>query len=292
MNGLAVLVLRYTRPGEREFQVPFNFTIRGVQIPVGLSLITLTLFLIAIVNLFTKPIATIAGGTFSILLFIGFTISERHTRVGGAGHVEMDQFNLESESELTPEAVGVSAGKYPCAGQQSLQSLSSGKCSGSRETGTARRRCAARSPVCGALPPANTSWRPISSSAASSSICSRRRSPLRKSAANRFGLRSLHRTISGMASCAPPPLQSSTIVLGHSPKESTEEQARHIGDAWEKLGDPKPQFNLEIHLAERRQGLQGTRAARAEPDRQRSESVAPAVAALQRVHCAAGTAPP
>jgi hypothetical protein len=43
-------------------------------------------------------------------------------------------------------------------------------------------------------------------------------------------------------------LQSSTIVLGHSPKESTEEQARHIGDAWEKLGDVKPQFNLEIHL--------------------------------------------
>jgi len=28
-----------------------------------------------------------------------------------------------------------------------------------------------------------------------------------------------------------------------------EEQARHIGDAWEKLPDPKPQFNLEIHLA-------------------------------------------
>jgi hypothetical protein len=43
-------------------------------------------------------------------------------------------------------------------------------------------------------------------------------------------------------------LESSTIVLGHSPKESTEEQAREIGDAWEKLGDPKPQFNLEIHL--------------------------------------------
>src|SRR5258705_13566172 len=43
-------------------------------------------------------------------------------------------------------------------------------------------------------------------------------------------------------------LQSSTIVLGHSPKELTEEQARHLGDAWEKLGDPKPQFNLEVHL--------------------------------------------
>ena len=37
-------------------------------------------------------------------------------------------------------------------------------------------------------------------------------------------------------------------MLGNSSKEPTEEQARHIGDAWEKLGDPKPQFNLEIHL--------------------------------------------
>ena len=44
-------------------------------------------------------------------------------------------------------------------------------------------------------------------------------------------------------------LESSTIVLGHSQKESTEEQAREIGDAWENLGDTKPQFNLEIHLA-------------------------------------------
>src|SRR5580692_1396546 len=64
MNGLAVLVLRYTNPGEREFQVPFNLRIRGVQIPIGLSVITLTLFLIAIVNLFTKPVATMAGGVF------------------------------------------------------------------------------------------------------------------------------------------------------------------------------------------------------------------------------------
>ena len=44
MNGLAVLVLRYTSPGHRDFQVPFNFHIRGVQIPVGLGLITLMLF--------------------------------------------------------------------------------------------------------------------------------------------------------------------------------------------------------------------------------------------------------
>src|SRR4029077_18357142 len=67
MNGLAVLVLRYTSPGQREFQVPFNITIRGIQIPIGLGLITLTLFLIAPMNLFTIPAATMAGGAFSIL---------------------------------------------------------------------------------------------------------------------------------------------------------------------------------------------------------------------------------
>src|SRR5271165_995343 len=39
-------------------------------------------------------------------------------------------------------------------------------------------------------------------------------------------------------------LQSSTIVIGRSAKDNTEEQARQIGDAWEKLGDIKPQFNL------------------------------------------------
>jgi hypothetical protein len=43
-------------------------------------------------------------------------------------------------------------------------------------------------------------------------------------------------------------LQSSTIVLGHSTRESTEEQARLIGEAWEGLGDQRPQFNLEIHM--------------------------------------------
>src|SRR6202022_440061 len=87
MNGLAVLVLRYTRPGQREFQVPFNPRIGGVQVPIGLGLITLTLFLIAIINLFTKPVATMAGGAFSLLLYIVFTISERRARSGGVAHV-------------------------------------------------------------------------------------------------------------------------------------------------------------------------------------------------------------
>ena len=38
-KGIAVLVLRYTHPGGREYRVPGNFKIGGVEIPLGLSLI-------------------------------------------------------------------------------------------------------------------------------------------------------------------------------------------------------------------------------------------------------------
>src|SRR4029077_11024776 len=44
MKALSVLVLRYKQPENREWKVPLNFHIRGVEIPVGLALITLTLF--------------------------------------------------------------------------------------------------------------------------------------------------------------------------------------------------------------------------------------------------------
>src|ERR1700723_2741088 len=65
MKGVAVLVLRYTHPQDREYRVPLNPVIFGREIPIGLGLITLTLLAIAIINLFTKPSATIAGITFT-----------------------------------------------------------------------------------------------------------------------------------------------------------------------------------------------------------------------------------
>ena len=109
MKGIAVLVLRYTHPQDREYRVPLNPVIFGVEIPIGLGLITLVLFAIAIINLFTKPDATVAGLTFSALLFTVFEISEKrmHKRQAGAAHVELDQFNLAQEAELNPTNVGV-----------------------------------------------------------------------------------------------------------------------------------------------------------------------------------------
>jgi amino acid transporter len=249
MNGLAVLVLRYTRPGAREFQVPFNFYIRGVQIPVGLGLITLMLFLIAIVNLFTKPIATMAGGAFSILLFIVFTISERNARSGGKAHVEMDEFNLEVESELTPEAVGAKPGNIlvPVSNHYNLYHLGNVLDRikpGRRDVVVLHVRLLRRSASGENELEADQMFGSIEQHLFSQALSMAEK----RGKSIRLAVVASNEIWDGILRAATS-LQSSTIVLGHSPKESTEEQAREIGDAWEKLGDPKPQFNLEIHLS-------------------------------------------
>jgi amino acid transporter len=249
MNGLAVLVLRYTRPGAREFQVPFNFYIRGVQIPVGLGLITLMLFLIAVTNLFTKPIATMAGGAFSILLYIVFTISERNAKRGGKAHVEMDEFNLEVESELTPEAVGAKPGNIlvPVSNHYNLYHLGNVLDRikpGRRDVVVLHVRLLRRSASGENELEADQMFGSIEQHLFSQALSMAEK----RGKSIRLAVVASNEIWDGILRAATS-LQSSTIVLGHSPKESTEEQAREIGDAWEKLGDSKPQFNLEIHLS-------------------------------------------
>src|SRR5277367_4324349 len=248
MNGLAVLVLRYTRPGVREFQVPFNFYIRGVQIPVGLSLITLILFLIAVINLFTKPVATMAGGTFSILLFIVFTISERRAHRGGAAHMEMDQFNLELESELTPEAVGARAGNIlvPVSNHFNLYHLGNVLDRikpGRRDVVVLHVRLLRRSASGENELDADQLFGSIEQHLFSQALSMAEK----RGKSIRLAVVASNDLWDGILRAATS-LQSSTIVIGRSAKDNTEEQARQIGDAWEKLGDIKPQFNLEIHL--------------------------------------------
>jgi amino acid transporter len=247
MNGLAVLVLRYTKPGEREFQVPFNFRVNGVQVPVGLILITLILFLIAITNLFTKPIATMAGGAFSVLLYIVFTVSEKRARAGGA-HVEMDQFNLEMESELTPEAVGAKPGNIlvPVSNQYNLYHLGNVLDRikpGRRDVVVLHVRVLRRAASGENELDADQLFGSIEQQLFSQTLSMAEK----RGKTIRLAVVASNEIWDGILRAASS-LGSSTIVLGHSPKESVEEQARSIGDAWENLPDPKPQFNLEIHL--------------------------------------------
>jgi hypothetical protein len=50
MKGLAVLVLRYKQPGKREFRVPLNLKVGNLEVPLGLGLITVTLFTLCLIN--------------------------------------------------------------------------------------------------------------------------------------------------------------------------------------------------------------------------------------------------
>src|SRR5512142_1855914 len=61
LKALAVLVLRFKEPGPREWRVGWNVRIGSLEIPMGLVCITTALFAIALINLFTKQVATIAG---------------------------------------------------------------------------------------------------------------------------------------------------------------------------------------------------------------------------------------
>ena len=98
MKALSVLVLRYKQPGGRGWKVPLNFHIGGTEIPVGLVLITITLFALALINVLTKKMATISGVSFTIAFFIVFEFSEKYNACTRAAHSqEMEKFRLNTE---------------------------------------------------------------------------------------------------------------------------------------------------------------------------------------------------
>jgi hypothetical protein len=110
-KSLAVTVLRYTEPENRQWKVPGNFHFRGVEVPIGLFAISLVLFSTAVVNLFTKQLATIAGVAFSVVFFAVFTVSERITaRQHAHADSGLDQFNIAQNTELSAEAMEVRPG--------------------------------------------------------------------------------------------------------------------------------------------------------------------------------------
>jgi amino acid transporter len=111
MKSIAVLVLRFTEPGNRAWKVPGNLHIGKTEIPVGLILISAVLLVTAVVNLFTKYEATIAGLIFSAVFFTIFTISERHVAKERHGKPEqLDQFRVYGNQELGSGAMGVRPG--------------------------------------------------------------------------------------------------------------------------------------------------------------------------------------
>lgn len=100
LKGLGVLALRFQRH-DQEYKVPFNLHIRGVEIPVGLGATTLLLFCTAVANLFTKQVATVYGITFTVVLFLIFRISEYVNARKKHEDSSLERFNLDHEPEIS-----------------------------------------------------------------------------------------------------------------------------------------------------------------------------------------------
>ena len=166
---------------------------------------------------------------------------------GDGAEADVDRFNVAARTELTAETVGARPGNVlvPVSNYNALYHLAGG--ARSREDRAPRHRGAARpAPAPRCLGPdrfrsGSAVWqhRTVSLYQVAGARRTARQDP--------FALRWFRQMTCGTASCAPAVnLESSTIVLGRSSKMSVAEQAREFGMAWEKLPDPRPQFNLEI----------------------------------------------
>ena len=110
-KALSMLVLRFKEPGRREYEVPLNIRVGRYDVPLGIALIFLVLFVTAVVNFLTKEVATISGVIFTAAFFAVFTGSElAHIRRTGKTvehHEHLEQFNQAKADEISPAALGI-----------------------------------------------------------------------------------------------------------------------------------------------------------------------------------------
>jgi len=237
MKSLSVLVLRFKQPHGREWKVPLNFHIAGVEIPVGLGLITTFLFTLAVTNLMTKRIATVSGIIFTLVFYIIFHFSEQYHKRhrSGVGH-ETEKFLLdptEQSLSIRPGAVLV-----PVSNPHLLAHVKKAL----SKTDTRRMDIAVLTVKLSPEDLDSDQLFNADTAALFSTVVS---------LAEKEGKHVELMAVQGMDSNAAiveaaARVKASLIVMGRSAKITPEEQAKVFGDAWERLPAPRPQVSLEI----------------------------------------------
>ena len=119
-NAFSMLVLRFKDKRPREWRVPINVKIGKMELPIGLFSVFMMLLAVAIINLFTKPVATISGLSFTFAFFMIFTVSEQINKRKimkeknmtkedyelDENHKVLEHFNIGAGDAITPQAIG------------------------------------------------------------------------------------------------------------------------------------------------------------------------------------------
>lgn len=247
--SLAVLVLRYKMPEGREWKVPGNIRIGGVEVPIGVALISLMLFATAFANLFTKQLATMAGVSFSVVFFFVLTVSERmNAEQHAKGESELEQFRVKAQEELTAETMDVRPGNILVAVRDPrnlryLKEVLAETDTTTRDVVVMTARVIHREPSFSGTSRLDTSEifeqyeRELFTAVVSSAEKLGKHVSLLVAPTN-----DVFESIVAMAQR----LHSTRVVCGLSNKLTAEEQGKLTGDAWERLPDPKPRLNLEV----------------------------------------------
>jgi amino acid transporter len=248
LMSLAVLVLRKKSPEHRDWRVPGNFHIGGVEIPVGLGLISLVLFATAFVNLFTKPDATIAGVGFTILFFLIFTVSEHYTRKQRGEKENIEQFRVSEADVVDQTALAVRPGNVLVSVRdpRNLSYLRQIL----EKTDTTRQDVVVMTARLYTREHTFSGSRVVEASEVFDEYEQELFTKV-VAVAEKVGKPVKLLVVPGTnvfdtIVSTGQRLKSSLIISGQSNKLSADEQGKFTGDAWERLPEPRPQMVLQI----------------------------------------------
>ncbi|MGH9484143.1 MAG: APC family permease, partial [Terriglobales bacterium] len=243
--AISVLVLRFKQPEGREWRIPLNFKFGNREVPLGVIMIAIVLLSTAIMNLFTKEIATIAGSAFTGAFFVVFVVSEQITKRQRARDSHLEKFRIAASADISSDTINVRPGNIlvTVRDPRNLHHLEYTLA----QTDTVQQDIVAmtvrlfRSFAGPAVVDEKRAFDQYEQELFTQVVAVAEKAGKPVSLLVAPGSNAYHTIVTTAQR-----LESSTIVEGASAQRSVEDQAKLTGDAWEDLPEPRPRLELRV----------------------------------------------